>query len=54
MRAKRWSLNSEKLLAEFSPANRGFGFVDMPNDKDGMDAIRKHTNAEFFGRKLVG
>ena len=33
--------------------SKGFGFVDRRNDKEGMDAIRKLTHAEFFGRKLV-
>jgi RNA recognition motif-containing protein len=33
--------------------SKGFGFVEMPNDSQAMDAIKKLTNAEFFGRKLL-
>ena len=39
----------DKLTGE----SKGFGFVDMDNDNQALEAIRKLTNAEFFGRKLV-
>ena len=47
-------VTSAKILTDkYTGETKGFGFVDMRNDKEGMDAIRKLTNAEFFGRKLV-
>ena len=33
--------------------SKGFGFVEMLNDNEAMDAINKLTNANFFGRSLV-
>ena len=33
--------------------SKGFGFVEMANDNQALDAIQKLTNAEFFGRKLL-
>jgi RNA recognition motif-containing protein len=32
---------------------RGFGFVDMANDEQAYDAIKKLTDAPFFGKRLV-
>jgi len=40
---------TDKLTGE----SKGFGFVDMRNEKQALEAIRKLTHAEFFGRKLV-
>jgi RNA recognition motif-containing protein len=39
----------DKLTGE----SKGFGFVEMVNDGQALDAIRKLTNAEFFGKRLV-
>jgi RNA recognition motif-containing protein len=33
--------------------SKGFGFVEMANDSQALDAIKKLTNASFFGRNLV-
>lgn len=33
--------------------SKGFGFVDMRDDREAFLAIEKLTNAAFFGRKLV-
>lgn len=33
--------------------NRGFAFVDMPDDREAMDALRNVTNTIYFGKKLV-
>jgi RNA recognition motif-containing protein len=48
------SVNSVKILTDkYTGESKGFGFVDMPSEQQAMDAMRKLTNAEFFGRKLV-
>jgi RNA recognition motif-containing protein len=47
-------VTAAKILTDtYTGESKGFGFVDMRNEKEGMDAIRKLTHAEFFGRKLV-
>jgi RNA recognition motif-containing protein len=33
--------------------SKGFGFVEMANDSQALDAITKLTNASFFGRNLI-
>lgn len=33
--------------------SKGFGFVEMPYDNEALDAIKKLTNATFFGKNLV-
>lgn len=33
--------------------SKGFGFVEMQNDNQALDAIQKLTNASFFGKNLV-
>lgn len=32
---------------------KGFGFVEMKNDGQALEAIKKLSNAEFFGKALV-
>lgn len=45
---------SVKILTDkYTGESKGFGFVEMNNEKQALDAIRKLTNAEFFGRRLV-
>jgi RNA recognition motif-containing protein len=45
---------SVKIIGDkYTGESKGFGFVEMQNDNQAMDAIKKLTNAEFFGRKLV-
>jgi RNA recognition motif-containing protein len=47
-------VNSVKILIDrHTGESKGFGFVEMPDDEKALEAIRKLTNAEFFGRKLV-
>lgn len=36
-----------------SGRSRGFGFVEMDNDAEAMEAINKLNGAELEGRKLV-
>jgi RNA recognition motif-containing protein len=33
--------------------SKGFGFVEMRSDTQGQEAIRKLSNADFFGKRLV-
>lgn len=40
---------TEKLTGE----SRGFGFVEMEDDRNGLEAIDKLMNAPFFGNRLV-
>jgi RNA recognition motif-containing protein len=45
---------SAKVLTDKNTGeSRGFGFVDMASEQHAQEAMRKLTNAEFFGRKLV-
>ncbi len=48
------NVNSVKILTDrYTGESKGFGFVDMPSEQQAMEAMRKLTNAEFFGLKLV-
>jgi RNA recognition motif-containing protein len=47
-------VTSVKIVVDkYNGDSKGFGFVEMPDEKQAFDAITKLTNAEFFGRKLV-
>ncbi|HEX6227217.1 MAG TPA: RNA-binding protein [Chryseolinea sp.] len=47
-------VSSVKIIGDkYTGESKGFGFVDMVDEKQALEAIRKLTNAEFFGRKLV-
>ncbi|MEJ1238420.1 RNA-binding protein [Chryseolinea sp. T2] len=47
-------VSSVKILADkYTGESKGFGFVEMANDNHALEAIRKLSNAEFFGRRLV-
>jgi len=47
-------VSSVKILVDkHTGESKGFGFVDMLNESQALEAIRKLTNAEFFGRKLT-
>lgn len=41
------------LMDKETGESKGFAFVDMARESQGLEAIRKLTNAEFFGKKLV-
>jgi RNA recognition motif-containing protein len=34
-------------------SSKGFAFVDMPDDREAMDAIRSVANTTYFGKKLL-
>jgi RNA recognition motif-containing protein len=45
---------SVKIIKDkYSGESKGFGFVEMLNDNQAMDAIKKLTHANFFGRNLI-
>ena len=47
-------VQSVKIIGDkYTGESKGFGFVDMNDDTNALAAIKKLTNAEFFGRKLV-
>lgn len=33
--------------------SKGFGFVEMTNDSHALEAMRRLSNAEFFGKRLI-
>jgi RNA recognition motif-containing protein len=45
---------SVKIIKDkYSGESKGFGFVEMLNDNQALDAIKKLTHANFFGRNLI-
>jgi RNA recognition motif-containing protein len=47
-------VSSVKIINDkYTGESKGFGFVEMNNDTQALDAIKKLTNASFFGRNLV-
>lgn len=47
-------VTSVKVVGDkYTGESKGFGFIEMPNDTQALEAIKKLTNAEFFGKKLV-
>jgi RNA recognition motif-containing protein len=47
-------VSSVKIVVDkFTGDSKGFGFIEMSDDKQASDAIKQLTDAEFFGRKLV-
>jgi cold-inducible RNA-binding protein len=41
------------ITDKFSGQSKGFAFVEMSNDKEAEDAIKKFNNFELDGRKMV-
>ena len=41
------------VIDKFTGESKGFGFVEMTNDGQALDAIKRLTNANFFGKNLV-
>ena len=41
------------IIDKYTGESKGYGFVEMLNDAQANEAIKKLTNASFFGRSLV-
>lgn len=47
-------VTSVKIINDkFTGESKGFGFVEMLNDNQALEAIKKLSDADFFGKKLV-
>ena len=47
-------VTSVKIVNDkYTGESKGFGFVEMRNDNQALEAIKKLTNANFFGKNLV-
>lgn len=48
------AVTSAKLITDkYSGQSSGFGFVEMPNDKEATAAMEKLNGSEYGGRKLT-
>ena len=48
------TVTTTKIVTDkFTGSSRGFGFVEMPNDSEGKQAIAQLNGAEFGERSLV-
>jgi RNA recognition motif-containing protein len=45
--------NSRIIVDKFSGISRGFGFVDMPNNKEAFEAIKANNGKEIQGNKII-
>ena len=41
------------IMDKFTSRSKGFGFIEMPNDDEGSQAIEDLNEAEFDGRTIV-
>jgi RNA recognition motif-containing protein len=41
------------VIDKYTGESKGFGFVDMPDDRQAMEAIKKLSQASFFGSRLL-
>ena len=47
-------VSSAKVITDkFTGKSRGFGFVEMPNDADGLKATKELNGVEFDGKVIV-
>lgn len=47
-------VSSVKIIDDkYTGESKGFGFVEMTSEMHALDAIKKLTNAEFFGKRLM-
>lgn len=48
------TVDSVKLIQDkISGRSKGFGFVEMPNDSEGQQAIENLNGSDFMDRKMV-
>jgi len=46
--------SSVKIITDkYSGRSKGYGFVEMPNDEEGLSAIEKLNDSELDGRTIV-
>ena len=51
---KAGEVSSVKIVSDrYTGDSKGFGFVDMPDDRQALEAIHQLTNTSLAGRKLV-
>jgi RNA recognition motif-containing protein len=51
---KAGEVSTVKIISDrYTGDSKGFGFVDMPDDRQALEAIRLLTNTSLAGRKLV-
>jgi RNA recognition motif-containing protein len=41
------------IMDKFTGRSKGYGFVEMPNDEEGQNAINDLNDSEFDGRTIV-
>lgn len=47
-------VTSVRIIGDkYTGESKGFGSVEMANENQALEAIKRLTNAEFFGRQLV-
>ncbi|MEZ4772730.1 MAG: RNA-binding protein [Bacteroidia bacterium] len=47
-------VSSVKIITDkFTGKSKGFGFVEMPSDEEGLNAIKELNNTELDGRTIV-
>ncbi|MCP3929355.1 MAG: RNA-binding protein [Bacteroidetes bacterium] len=47
-------VSSAKIISDkFTGRSKGFGFVEMPNDEEGTNAINDLNDTDFDGRTIV-
>ena len=51
---KAGEVSSVKIISDrYTGDSKGFGFVNMPDDRQAQEAIQQLTNTSLAGRKLV-
>lgn len=48
------TVDSAKIIMDkFTGKSKGFGFIEMPNDEEGQNAINELNDSEVDGRTIV-
>jgi RNA recognition motif-containing protein len=45
--------SAKVIMDKFTGRSRGFGFVEMPNDEEALNAIENLDNSDLDGRTIV-